>query len=201
MLGPSLRSPLFVLLLLVPTLCSGGGVSFVEVVANPEGADKGREWVRVKNDTGSTLYLSQFTFSENGTRHTIRALGEAGVPHGAHAIIADNAETYQAEHPQSNEYLFDSAFSLNNSGETIRLEDPSGQVVAEITYAGERSSSSSKSLPRVIAAASVPSTNQSGEGSVLPWVFAVACVASAGAFALPRVTTRPTRGYTIIDIS
>lgn len=201
MLGPSLRSALFIVLLLSPTLCIAGGILFVEVEANPEGADRGREWVRIKNDTGSTLYLTQFTFSENGTRHAIRALGEAGVPHGSYAIIADNAETYQAEHSQSNEYVFDSTFSLNNSGETLRLEDPSGHVVAEISYTGQRTSSSKKSPSRVIAAASEPSGNQRGEGRVLPWVFAVACVASVGALALPRVTTRPTRGYTIIDIS
>ncbi len=188
------------MLFLCPAFSIGGGVTFDEVMANPDGRDKGREWVRIKNDSGSTLYPAQLKFSENGTRHTIRAVGEAGVPHGAYAIIADNAETYSVEHPQSNEYLFDSAFTLNNGGEAIRLEDPSGQVVAELTYAGVEPSTK-KSSPQVIAAVVVPVTDDSDERGVLPWIFAVACVAAVGSLALPRVTRRPSRGYTIIDIS
>jgi hypothetical protein len=188
------------ILILSPTLCVGGSVTFVEVEANPEGVDKGREWVRIKNDSGSTVNLTQLKFVENGARHAIRAVKEEGVPHGAYAVIADNAELYADEHPKSSDYLFDSAFSLNNSGETIRLEDSSRQVVAEITYSGvERSSA--KSATRVIAAAPAAYAADVDEESVLPWIFAVACVAAVGALALPRVTPRPSRGYTIIDIS
>lgn len=86
-----------------------------------EGSDSGREWVEVYNE-GDAVDLTEWKFAEGTTNHSITATGDVHVPSGAYAVIADNPAKFKADWPSYNGLLFDSAFSLSNTGETLILK-------------------------------------------------------------------------------
>lgn len=84
-----------------------------------EGSDSGREWIEIYNASGAPVTLSELILFENKSNHKIT--GESLVPPGGFAIIADKPEKFRVDYPSYTGLLFDSAFSLNNEGESIEL--------------------------------------------------------------------------------
>src|SRR3989344_1257320 len=98
-----------------------------------EGSDSGREWIEVYNIGSAAIDLSKWKIMENGKNHKITVVQGSFEP-SSFAIIADNAVKFQADHPEYSGALFDSAFSLNNKGETVALADASGKESDSIIY-------------------------------------------------------------------
>ena len=88
-------------------------VSINEIMYDLEGSDSGREWVEVFNEGNSAVDLSDWRFFEGELNHKLSiSHGNALIPPGGYAIIADNATTFLSEHPGFSEAVFDSSFSL-----------------------------------------------------------------------------------------
>lgn len=102
------------------------------------GSDSGREWVEVFNSGGSSVTLTEWKLFENGTNHSLATYsgGEALVS-GGYAIIADNPANFLSDNPGFSGVLFDSAFSLSNTGETLILRCCGSDLVDKdsVTYA------------------------------------------------------------------
>ncbi len=106
-----------------------------EIMYDVPGTDSGREWIEVFNDTDTDIDFSNWKLLENAVNHAVKLiLGEAVIPKGGFAIIADNTEKFLIDNPDFDGTLFDSVFSLTNTGETLALINPSGNKVDEITY-------------------------------------------------------------------
>lgn len=109
-------------------------VLFTEIMYAPEGADATHEWVEICN-TGDTHDVSTWKFFENDTNHGLTlSAGTAVLAVGDCAVIADNAAVFAGDYPSFAGNLFDSAFSLKNTGETLVLKDGDGISVDSITY-------------------------------------------------------------------
>lgn len=107
-----------------------------EIMYDPEGSDTGREWVEVYNEGGSDIDLSGYKFFESSTNHGVTSYqGGTAIKAGGYAIIADTPSKFLADYPSYSGVLFDSSFSLSNTGEFIALKDSSLAVVDSITYA------------------------------------------------------------------
>ncbi|MEK7509167.1 MAG: lamin tail domain-containing protein, partial [Patescibacteria group bacterium] len=100
-----------------------------------EGSDAGREWIEVYNAGASPLTLTDWKLYENGTNHKVTAVqgGEILAP-GMYAIIAGDVGKFKADHPMLSGQLFDSAFSLSNTGESFALRDSAGVDIDSVTY-------------------------------------------------------------------
>jgi len=100
-----------------------------------EGSDSGREWMEVYNVGASPVVLTGWKVFENGKNHKITtvSLGETFAP-ASFAVIADNAEKFKVDHPEFIGQLFDSVFSLNNSGEIVALHDVGGTEIDSVMY-------------------------------------------------------------------
>lgn len=107
-----------------------------EVMYDPQGSDTGREWIEVYNDTSSGVDLSSWKFFESGTNHSIVAnQGGVIISPNLYAVIADNPIKFLSDYPNFSGILFDSSFSLSNSGEHIALkESSSGPEINFIDY-------------------------------------------------------------------
>lgn len=117
------------------TVLLGNALSISEIMYDPEGTDTGREWVEVHNTTENGIDLTSWKFFEANTNHGITLAGGTGVvAPGAYAVVADNPEKFKTDYPSYTGLLYDSAFSLSNSGEFISFKNAGGAVIDSITY-------------------------------------------------------------------
>lgn len=93
-----------------------------EIMYDLSGSDTGREWVEVKNDSGGGVDISAYYFREGGTSHKlIPYSGGNNIYANGYAIIADNPEKFLVDNPSFSGVLFDSSFSLSNTGEALSI--------------------------------------------------------------------------------
>lgn len=198
-------------------------VTFVHIEYDPLGNDDGREWVEIENTGAEPADLAGFRFLEGGVRHKLTPLGTSVILPGARAVIADSAETYRAEHPEYAGLLFDSSFSLKNTGETLALLNASGTEVASLTYTPAPKPAPLPAKPQAVGvernpepvvpsteepapaepltaavAESLPAATQGGQG-VLPWLMGLAAVIGVGVAALFVARPKGSSGYTILE--
>ncbi len=126
------------------------GVVFAPVVAHaqvvisevmydlPQGSDTGREWVEVFNESAGAITLTEWKLFEANINHKITEFqGGGSLVSGGYAIIADNPAKFLLDWPGFSGLLFDSAFSLSNTGETLGIRDPDLFDTDTVTYSGE----------------------------------------------------------------
>ena len=117
---------------------AGTGLVITEIMYNPVGTDSTHEWIEIKNGSTGAIDLTDWDFFENGTNHGLTlALGEDAIlAPGEFAVIAQDAVTFRepTDFPGFSGTLFDSAFDLSNTGETIAMKNSGGEIVDEVTY-------------------------------------------------------------------
>lgn len=125
------------LLLLAHTVSAQ--VVITEVMYDPEGSDAGYEWVEIENRGSAPVVIGEgksgWKFFEDGTHHALVSVrGETTLGAGGIGIIADNADNFFETNPSFNGTLFDSSFSLKNTGETIALKNSDGVEESSVSY-------------------------------------------------------------------
>jgi len=106
-----------------------------EIMYDLEGSDGGREWVEIHNNSAGEVDISGWAFFENDVHHKLTSvMGDTTLSSGGYAVIADNAGAFLQDWPNFSGILFDSSFSLKNSGETIALRDSSKVEIDAVTY-------------------------------------------------------------------
>lgn len=135
-----MRRVLPALLLFIALLPSAASADVVisEIMYDLEsGSDTGREWIEVFNAGSTSIRFVDWKLFEAETNHGVSAVGSGEeLASGAYAIIADNPTKFLADWPGFSGLLFDSAFSLSNSGETLATHTPPPDFAASdsVTY-------------------------------------------------------------------
>lgn len=102
---------------------------------NPDGTDTGREWVEVYNSGSTSVDLVQYKVLENAVNHKISEYsGGTILDANQYAVIADNPEKFLLDYSISGTLIFDSAFSLNNTGEELKLIDENDAEINSVIY-------------------------------------------------------------------
>ena len=113
------------------------GVIISEIMYDLEGSDSGREWVEIQNDD-TVVDLTGWKFFEGGVNHGLTLIqGDISLLQNGFAVIADNAEKFLLDWPGFSGMLFDSVFSLSNTGETLVLRNAELAAVDSVTYSSE----------------------------------------------------------------
>lgn len=118
-------------------LTASAAAMITEVMYDAPGTDTGREWIEVQNTGDAAIDLSTWKLFEANTNHKIAAIGQTSLPMGGFAVIADSPDKFRADYPNFAGLLFDSTFSLSNSGETLTLRDDSGADADSLAYLPE----------------------------------------------------------------
>lgn len=111
-----------------------------EIMYDPEGSDTSREWVEVYNSGSDDIDLTTYKLLESNVNHKITNYNETSVSllkPGEYAIIADNPEKFLIDFPSFKNLLFDSAFSLNNTGEVLVIINSSGNIDDNFEYSAD----------------------------------------------------------------
>jgi Lamin Tail Domain/PKD domain len=125
----------FVSFLPVRSSAAHAAVLFTEIMYDVSGTDTGREWVEITNTGTSPEDVSGYRFFEANVNHALTKIsGSSVLAAGSSAVIADDAAKFKIDWPSFAGTLFDSSFSLSNTGEPLALKDSSLNVLDSITY-------------------------------------------------------------------
>ncbi|MEX0909975.1 MAG: lamin tail domain-containing protein [Candidatus Paceibacterota bacterium] len=129
---------LILVLLLLPSTALAN-LNITEVMYDPEGADKNREWIEIYNagdditlvgGAGNTWRLYEESLGGNLSRRTFSFEGEGSsviIPSETYAVIARNSEGFRKDFPTYDGLLFFSTASLTNSdGRRLSFYDADG---------------------------------------------------------------------------
>lgn len=106
-----------------------------EVMYDAPGSDSGREWVEIKNISADSIDVAEWKFFENGTNHGLTLIaGGTTLSSGGFAIISDNPDKFLIDWPNFSGNLFDSSYSLKNTGELISIRDADLNDIDSLAY-------------------------------------------------------------------
>lgn len=147
-----------------------GNVVISEIMYDPAGADDDHEWIEVWNGTDEAIDLTDWEFTENSGDHGLAlASGVIIVDAGERFVIAEDAAQFLLDYPEFSGVLFDSSFSLSNTGEMIAIKNAGGDVVDEVTYdSAQGASDDGNSLQRTAEDTWVPAEPTPGEENATP---------------------------------
>jgi len=116
--------------------CPKPSVVFSEIFYNANGTDTKHEWIEIYNNGAIAVDITKWRFEENNTQHFIEELNnETIIESGSYAVIADNTAQFLDDHPDYTGQLFDSSFSLSNTGELLMLRmGKDGEIIDSIFY-------------------------------------------------------------------
>jgi len=127
---------LSLLFLALPSAASAN-VIITEIMYDLPGTDTGREWIEVRNEGSADVDLSAYKLFEANTNHKLTSVaGGVTLASGAYAVIADNTEKFLLDNAGFSGVLFDSAFSLANTTETLILKNGDAEEDS-VTYSSE----------------------------------------------------------------
>ncbi len=140
---------IFVLALLVPSFVHAS-VIITEIMYDVSGTDTGREWIEITNTGSSSVDVGGYKFFEANTNHSLTLISSNAVlSAGGSAVIAVDSIKFKIDWPSYSGTLFDSSFSLSNTGESIAIKDGALAVLNTVTYD--------------------PSVGAAGDGNTLQW--------------------------------
>jgi len=116
-------------------LISHSQVVITEIMYDLEGSDSGREWIEIVNLGGDSIDLSLWKLFEGETNHGlfffqgVALLGPFGV-----VVIADSPDKFLTDWPGFSGTIYDSSFSLKNTGEQISIRDENLSDIDGVFY-------------------------------------------------------------------
>jgi len=132
-----IRAGVILGLLFLPTLALAN-IEITEIMYDLEGTDTGREWIEVWNKGNEDVDITDWKFYEAEVNHKINSatpgVAEFEILGGGFAIIADNPEKFLIDHSSFSGTVFDSSFSLKNTGETIAIRNSELVDIDSIFY-------------------------------------------------------------------
>ncbi len=132
-----MKSFIFLFSFFLAPLAANATVIFTEVMYDLPGADSGREWVEIYNDGSESVTIATTTwkFFEANTNHGLSLFqGSTVLVGGGYAIIADEPQKFLIDWPAFSGTIFDSTFSLSNSGEALALKSSTTTITDQVTY-------------------------------------------------------------------
>lgn len=113
-----------------PPSSPSSNIVISEIMYDLPGADSDREWIEILNSDGIAINLEGWKFFENETNHGLALIqGLSNLQPNERAIIADDSSKFMEDHPQYSGILFDSSFSLNNTGESLSIKN--GDIIID----------------------------------------------------------------------
>lgn len=129
----------FLVILLTPLFFARAGVFINEIMYDlKDGSDTGREWVEIFNNGSESIDLTGWKFFEANTNHALTPVqGGSVIQPNGFVVIVDNSEKFLTDWPGFSGIIFDSSFSLSNTGEQIILRNSELADIDSVSYNSE----------------------------------------------------------------
>lgn len=110
------------------------GIFINEIMYSLDGGDEDREWIEIYNDADVSMDLSSFSFFEAKTNHKLVLVqGNKNIGAQGYVVIIDDPIKFKTDWPNFVGTIFDSSFSLSNSGETLAIKN-GNKIIDEYSY-------------------------------------------------------------------
>jgi hypothetical protein len=93
-------------------------IFITEIFPNPEGSDKGNEWMEIYNASGETVKLGNWTIDTGEGKKNLISFKNVSINPESYLLISDQ----------------DLSSSLKNSKNTLRIKDYNNKVIDSLTY-------------------------------------------------------------------
>lgn len=122
-----------------------------EVSYDPPGTDSKREWIELEYSGSSSVSVASVRFIEGGVAHKIAAYGttSSSILAGSFVVIADDPAAFLLDYPEYSGALYDSVFSLTNTGESLVITIDGVEADSVLYQNSEGASGTGASLTRV----------------------------------------------------
>ncbi|MDI6591699.1 MAG: lamin tail domain-containing protein [Patescibacteria group bacterium] len=134
----ALISSVFLLFLFFPAKADSQNLIITELMYNLEGKDNLHEWVEIYNRGKEDIILlgghSPGSWRFNDGKNHLLNIEALTISPGQYFILADDAQTFLADHPGFKGVVIDTVMSLKNTSETLKLIDGEGKEVENVTY-------------------------------------------------------------------
>ncbi len=164
-----MKKLLFVITLIIFIAPVQANVVINEIMYDVVGSDDNHEWIEVYNNGNESVNLTNWKFFEANTNHGLTLINNSAILDASDfAVIVDDWQTFLQDYPNYNKTLFDSSFSLSNSGETIALKNSTSDIVESLTYNSMwGGNGTGKSLERINVSESSNSSSNWAESTVI----------------------------------
>ncbi len=113
-------------------------VEITEVMYDLEGGDSGREWIEIYNAGGDSVDIPAWRFFEADTNHKLKVISGDGIlSAGEYAVIVSDDTKFYIDNSTFSGDVFDSSFSLHNTGEELIMKDVELNNIDSVTYSSE----------------------------------------------------------------
>jgi hypothetical protein len=166
----SLSAILFIFLSVSNVFAS---LQITEIMYSFQGSDtlnsKSREWIEIYNPDSTAVDITKIKLHEADTNHSISiSSGASLISPLSYAVIADTPANFIIDNQNYFGILFDSIFSLSNTGESLELRGSDGTIFDSATYINTSiatttnnqnpSNDSNTSTPQTISGQNTPQT-------------------------------------------
>lgn len=104
-----------------------------------EGSDTGREWIEIANTGTTPTTLTGWKLYEANTNHALTlSQGNETIPIDGFAIITSDVTKFLADNPGFSGTIFDSSFSLSNTGESLAIRDANLADIDSVIYTSDQ---------------------------------------------------------------
>ncbi|MEM7815595.1 MAG: lamin tail domain-containing protein [Candidatus Aenigmatarchaeota archaeon] len=116
--------------------CPRPSLVFSEIYYNSPGSDEKHEWIEIYNNGTIAVDVTKLRLEESGTQHTIKnSTNLTYIKAGEYAVIAENSDQFLIDYPECSCLIFDSSFSLSNTGEELLLRlGKNGEIIDSVFY-------------------------------------------------------------------
>ncbi|MCJ7816823.1 MAG: lamin tail domain-containing protein, partial [Candidatus Aenigmarchaeota archaeon] len=116
--------------------CPKPSVVFSEINYNANGTDTKHEWIEIYNNGTIAVDVTKWRFEEDGTQHLLKnTTSETLLKPKSYATIVQDEIQFLQDYPDYTGLLFDSSFSLVNTGEQLILRmEKDGEILDSVSY-------------------------------------------------------------------
>lgn len=180
-------------------------ITITEVMYDLEGSDTDREWVEIQNTSSGGIDFSLWHFAEGKVNHKVEIVqGSAILPPGGYAVLVDKMESFKADWPQFSGTIFDSSFSLNNTGATLVVRDADSNDIDSFLYSSDLGANDDgRSLQKVGGSfvAGIPTPGRPNAASSAPSPVSGSTPTPAASSPTPTPSPSPSGGSTAASVS
>ncbi|MES2315758.1 MAG: lamin tail domain-containing protein [Patescibacteria group bacterium] len=130
---------MLMILLFCPSYFAFAALQINEIMYNLKtGSDTGREWIEIFNNSDQEIDMTNIKLFEANTNHKLTLVqGINKIPAEGYAVIVADSAKFKSDWPSYSGTIFDSTFSLSNTGEPLALKEiikNSENILDQFTY-------------------------------------------------------------------